>query len=166
MTRPLRKRFGQHLLSNPNTINNIVKAIYPKKNDKLVEIGPGRGAITIPILKNVGELHNYLYDYRNIFSHIQKETKLGRRESRMPTNKKKRQMLVTALEMLRQSSETMVNSADTMSNNTSNEGPATAVSRPTAPLAAGLRRTTSLTRRRCCGINTAARKANKPARRL
>ena len=57
MTRPLRKRFGQHLLSNPNTINNIVKAIYPKNNDKLVEIGPGRGAITIPILKNVGELH-------------------------------------------------------------------------------------------------------------
>lgn len=57
MTRPLRKRFGQHLLSNPNTINSIVKVIHPKKNDMLVEIGPGRGAITIPILKNVGTLH-------------------------------------------------------------------------------------------------------------
>ncbi|QMU61650.1 MAG: 16S rRNA (adenine(1518)-N(6)/adenine(1519)-N(6))-dimethyltransferase RsmA [Gammaproteobacteria bacterium] len=57
MTRPLRKRFGQHLLTNPNTINNIVKVIYPKNNDKLVEIGPGRGAITIPILKSIGQLH-------------------------------------------------------------------------------------------------------------
>ncbi len=56
MTRPLRKRFGQHLLSNPNTINNIVKVIHPKKDDRLVEIGPGRGAISVPILKNVGSL--------------------------------------------------------------------------------------------------------------
>jgi len=57
VTRPLRKRFGQHLLSNPNTINNIVKVIYPKLDEKLVEIGPGRGAITIPVLKTVGTLH-------------------------------------------------------------------------------------------------------------
>ncbi len=57
MTRPLRKRFGQHLLSNPNTINNIVKVIHPKKDDRLVEIGPGRGAISVPILKNVGNLY-------------------------------------------------------------------------------------------------------------
>jgi len=57
MTRLLRKRFGQHLLSNPNTINNIVKVIHPKKKDRLVEIGPGRGAITIPVLKSVGTLH-------------------------------------------------------------------------------------------------------------
>lgn len=56
MSRPLRKRFGQHLLTNPNTITSIVKAIHPKKEDRLVEIGPGRGAITIPILKNVGNL--------------------------------------------------------------------------------------------------------------
>lgn len=57
MTRPLRKRFGQHLLNNPSTINNIVKVIHPKKDDHLVEIGPGRGAITVPILKHVGNLH-------------------------------------------------------------------------------------------------------------
>jgi 16S rRNA (adenine1518-N6/adenine1519-N6)-dimethyltransferase len=57
MNRPLRKRFGQHLLNNPSTINNIVSVIRPKKEDKLVEIGPGRGAITIPILKIAGELH-------------------------------------------------------------------------------------------------------------
>ena len=57
MTGRLRKRFGQHLLTNPNTITSIVKVIHPKKEDRLVEIGPGRGAITAPILKNVGKLH-------------------------------------------------------------------------------------------------------------
>jgi 16S rRNA (adenine1518-N6/adenine1519-N6)-dimethyltransferase len=56
VSRPLRKRFGQHLLTNPNIITSIVKTIHPKKEDRLVEIGPGRGAITIPILKNVGNL--------------------------------------------------------------------------------------------------------------
>lgn len=56
MANRLRKRFGQHLLSNPNVITNIVKVIQPKENDTLVEIGPGRGAITIPILKKVGSL--------------------------------------------------------------------------------------------------------------
>lgn len=56
MAGTLRKRFGQHLLVNPNTITSIVKAIHPKKEDRLVEIGPGRGAITIPILKNIGKL--------------------------------------------------------------------------------------------------------------
>ncbi len=57
MATQLRKRFGQHLLTNPNTISNIVKVINPKKHDHLVEIGPGRGAITIPVLKKVGTLH-------------------------------------------------------------------------------------------------------------
>lgn len=57
MTRPLRKRFGQHLLTNPNIITSIVKVIHPRNEQRLVEIGPGRGAITIPILKNIGNLH-------------------------------------------------------------------------------------------------------------
>ncbi len=57
MARPLRKRFGQHLLNNQITIANIVNVIRPKKEDLLVEIVPGRGAITIPILKLVGKLH-------------------------------------------------------------------------------------------------------------
>ena len=57
MARPLRKRFGQHLLNSQITIANIVSVIRPKEKDHLVEIGPGRGAITIPILKLVGKLH-------------------------------------------------------------------------------------------------------------
>lgn len=74
MTRPLRKRFGQHLLSNPNTINNIVKVIHPHQDDHLVEIGPGRGAITVPILKQVGSLHAIEID-RDIAKEVTEQCK-------------------------------------------------------------------------------------------
>ncbi len=63
MSRPLRKRFGQHLLNNKNTIANIVNVIGPQVNDTLVEIGPGRGAITLPILKLIGRLHAIEIDH-------------------------------------------------------------------------------------------------------
>jgi len=70
----LRKRFGQHLLTNPNTITSIVKVIHPKKADHLVEIGPGRGAITIPILKTVGKLHAIEID-RDIAKEVTQQCK-------------------------------------------------------------------------------------------
>lgn len=41
-----RKRFGQNFLHDPGIINKIVQSIAPKKGDHLVEIGPGKGAIT------------------------------------------------------------------------------------------------------------------------
>jgi 16S rRNA (adenine1518-N6/adenine1519-N6)-dimethyltransferase len=41
-----RKRFGQHFLQDPNTIQRILNAIHPTANDHIVEIGPGHGAIT------------------------------------------------------------------------------------------------------------------------
>ncbi len=46
-----RKRFGQNFLVDQNIINLIVRAINPKPNDPLVEIGPGKGAITAPLLE-------------------------------------------------------------------------------------------------------------------
>jgi len=51
-----RKRFGQHFLHDQNVIARIVHAIKPLPDDRLVEIGPGRGAITLPILTQVAEL--------------------------------------------------------------------------------------------------------------
>jgi 16S rRNA (adenine1518-N6/adenine1519-N6)-dimethyltransferase len=45
-----RKRFGQHFLSDPAVIDRIVASIDPRPGQALVEIGPGRGAITVPIL--------------------------------------------------------------------------------------------------------------------
>jgi 16S rRNA (adenine1518-N6/adenine1519-N6)-dimethyltransferase len=45
-----RKRFGQHFLHDPLVINRIVRAIDPQPDQRLVEIGPGLGAITLPLL--------------------------------------------------------------------------------------------------------------------
>src|SRR5260370_41995531 len=43
---PRRKRFGQHFLHDPAVLEHIVAAIDPQGDDRLVEIGPGRGALT------------------------------------------------------------------------------------------------------------------------
>lgn len=45
-----RKRFGQNFLHDPGVIERIVRAINPKADDAMVEIGPGLGAITEEIL--------------------------------------------------------------------------------------------------------------------
>ncbi len=45
-----RKRFGQHFLHDPGVLRRIVAAIDPQPGERLVEIGPGRGALTLPLL--------------------------------------------------------------------------------------------------------------------
>lgn len=57
MTPKLRKRFGQHLLTDKTTIALIVQAFNPSKEEKICEIGPGLGAITIPILQKIDSMH-------------------------------------------------------------------------------------------------------------
>ena len=51
-----RKRFGQNFLHDPAIIGRIVQAINPQPGDQLVEIGPGQGAITLPLLQAAGRL--------------------------------------------------------------------------------------------------------------
>ena len=51
-----RKRFGQNFLHDPAVIGRIVAAINPAASDQLVEIGPGQGAITLPLLQQAGRL--------------------------------------------------------------------------------------------------------------
>ncbi|MFT5221075.1 MAG: 16S rRNA (adenine1518-N6/adenine1519-N6)-dimethyltransferase [Planctomycetota bacterium] len=46
-----RKRFGQHFLHDSTVIDRILRAVNPAENDKLLEIGPGQGALTYPLLK-------------------------------------------------------------------------------------------------------------------
>ena len=53
----VRRRFGQNFLVAPGIIRKIVDAIAPKAADRLVEIGPGLGAITGPLLECVEHLH-------------------------------------------------------------------------------------------------------------
>ena len=55
MHRP-RKRFGQHFLVDPAVIQTLVCAIAPQAGDHILEIGPGRGALTAPLLKAVDTL--------------------------------------------------------------------------------------------------------------
>ena len=51
-----RKRFGQHFLTDPAIIDAIVDAIDPRPEEALVEIGPGLGALTDPLLVRCGRL--------------------------------------------------------------------------------------------------------------
>lgn len=51
-----KKSFGQHFLHEKRYIERIVSAIAPKDGDTLVEIGPGEGALTLPLLRAAGHL--------------------------------------------------------------------------------------------------------------
>ena len=51
-----RRRFSQNFLRDPATIDRIIDAIAPQPQDAIVEIGPGRGALTAPLLARCGRL--------------------------------------------------------------------------------------------------------------
>ncbi len=51
-----RKRFGQNFLHDQAVIERIVRTINPRANDRLIEIGPGLGALTLPLLRAAGKL--------------------------------------------------------------------------------------------------------------
>ncbi|PKM42948.1 MAG: 16S rRNA (adenine(1518)-N(6)/adenine(1519)-N(6))-dimethyltransferase [Gammaproteobacteria bacterium HGW-Gammaproteobacteria-1] len=56
MEHKARKRFGQNFLHDRHVIDRIVRAIHPKAGERLVEIGPGLGALTLPLLQAAGRL--------------------------------------------------------------------------------------------------------------
>jgi len=56
MSHVARKRFGQHFLTDEGVISAIVRVIGPRPGDALIEIGPGLGAITQPLLERCGAL--------------------------------------------------------------------------------------------------------------
>jgi 16S rRNA (adenine1518-N6/adenine1519-N6)-dimethyltransferase len=51
-----RKRFGQHFLKDEEVIEKLVAAIAPLSSEHILEIGPGLGALTFPLLKAHPEL--------------------------------------------------------------------------------------------------------------
>ncbi len=57
-----RKRFGQNFLRDLGIISRIVRAIGPREGDRLVEIGPGQGALTAPLLEAAGKLEGIELD--------------------------------------------------------------------------------------------------------
>ncbi len=66
-----RKRFGQHFLHDRNIINKILLAINSQPDDVLVEIGPGLGAITLPLLEHCRALIALELD-RDVIPKLQK----------------------------------------------------------------------------------------------
>ncbi len=59
---PPKKSLGQHFLHERGVIDKIVLAVDPKPGDRLVEIGPGQGAMTFPLLDRHGALTAIEFD--------------------------------------------------------------------------------------------------------
>ncbi|HET7060992.1 MAG TPA: 16S rRNA (adenine(1518)-N(6)/adenine(1519)-N(6))-dimethyltransferase RsmA [Nitrosospira sp.] len=73
MTRHIpRKRFGQNFLVDTQVIAAILEAFDPDRDDCLVEIGPGLGALTWPLLRSVNHLHVVEID-RDIVERLRSE---------------------------------------------------------------------------------------------
>jgi len=67
-----RKRFGQNFLVDEQVINQIVSTVSPKKNDTVIEIGPGKGALTFPLIIHLKKIHVIEID-RDLISLLQKK---------------------------------------------------------------------------------------------
>jgi 16S rRNA (adenine1518-N6/adenine1519-N6)-dimethyltransferase len=67
-----RKRFSQNFLIDEGAIDAIIAAISPRAGDRIVEIGPGLGAITRPLAQTVRPLHVVEID-RDIVSRLKAE---------------------------------------------------------------------------------------------
>jgi len=68
-----RKRFGQHFLHDGAVVSRILEAIEPRTGDFMVEVGPGLGAITLPLLERLSELHAVEID-RDAIRHLRERT--------------------------------------------------------------------------------------------
>lgn len=67
-----KKRFGQNFLTDQAIITSLIEAINPKTEEIIVEIGPGLGALTKPLLKKINHLHVVEID-RDIVAWMQNE---------------------------------------------------------------------------------------------
>ena len=68
-----RVRFGQHFLHDRAVVQRIIDAIAPRPEDLIVEIGPGRGALTFPLLESGCELHVIEID-RDLAASLREQT--------------------------------------------------------------------------------------------
>lgn len=72
MSHRAKKRFGQNFLVDPRIISDIVSAIRPEPADHMVEIGPGLGALTRPLLEKLNRLHVVEVD-RDIVARLEQD---------------------------------------------------------------------------------------------
>ena len=71
-----RKRFGQHFLTDKSILADIVDAIAPKRDDWMVEIGPGPGAMTTPLLAQLEHLTVIELD-RDLAARLRQNSKIS-----------------------------------------------------------------------------------------
>lgn len=67
-----RKRFGQHFLVDTGVIDAILRSVHATKDDVVVEIGPGQGAITAALAADAGQLHAVELD-RNLVARLRRQ---------------------------------------------------------------------------------------------
>lgn len=64
-----KKRFGQHFLHDPAVVQRMIYALHPQKDQKIIEIGPGLGALTFPLLQHIDALTVVEID-RDVIQHL------------------------------------------------------------------------------------------------
>jgi 16S rRNA (adenine1518-N6/adenine1519-N6)-dimethyltransferase len=67
-----KKKFGQNFLVDEQIIGDIIAAIHSEREDNMVEIGPGLGALTRPLLKKLNHLHVVEID-RDIIARLEND---------------------------------------------------------------------------------------------
>lgn len=72
------KKLGQHFLTDPHMIARIVDAIDPQENGAFLEIGPGLGAITLPVLAACKQLTAIEFDERVLAPLHEKAAAIGK----------------------------------------------------------------------------------------
>ena len=75
MKHQARKRFGQHFLTDDSVIERIVDAIDPRPGQAVVEIGPGLGAMTGPLVERLDRLSVIELD-RDLAQRLRRQPKL------------------------------------------------------------------------------------------
>ena len=77
-----KKRFGQNFLVDEQIVADIIGAIRPEPQDNMVEIGPGLGALTRPLLKRLNHLHVVEIDH-DIIARLEHDYPQGNPESKL-----------------------------------------------------------------------------------
>ena len=81
-THKAKKKFGQNFLVDEQIISDIIRAIRPEPSDSMVEIGPGLGALTRPLLKQLNHLHVVEID-RDVIVRLEHDFPPGKPESNL-----------------------------------------------------------------------------------
>lgn len=82
MSHKAKKQFGQNFLVDQHIIADIVSCIRPSAGDNMVEIGPGLGALTRPLLKQLDRLHVVEID-RDIIARLHNDYPQGQENTKL-----------------------------------------------------------------------------------